>query len=93
MASNTLHLLVMILAFSNLFFLDAVPISRRRNLLHAIASHQDIVPSRSIYGVSTRQPLEEELNKGRNDLEFTTDYPGSGANNHHTPTTPPAGKA
>ncbi|KAL0003863.1 hypothetical protein SO802_011424 [Lithocarpus litseifolius] len=39
---------------------------------------------------STKQYEEEELTHGRNDLEFT-DYPGSGANNHHTPT-PPAVK-
>ncbi|KAM4110190.1 hypothetical protein ACB094_03G176000 [Castanea mollissima] len=90
MAGNNLHLLliVLILVFSNFFFLDAVPIfPRGRNLLHA---SQDIVASRSIHRASTKQPEEEELTHGRNDLEFT-DYPGSGANNHHTPT-PPAVK-
>ncbi|GLT61117.1 hypothetical protein SLA2020_338440 [Shorea laevis] len=90
MAGNTLHLLVMLLAFSNLISLNAVPISRARNLLH---DSKDIIAAsrpRSIRGAITRQFVEEEITNGRRDLEFA-DYPGSGANHHHTPM-PPAGR-
>ncbi|XP_059448637.1 uncharacterized protein LOC132179862 [Corylus avellana] len=86
MAGNTLHLLVILLAFSNLISLNAAPISRARNLLH---DSKDIAASRSIRGAITKQSVEEELTNGGSDLE-SADYPGSGANHRHTPM-PPAG--
>ncbi|KAK9276900.1 hypothetical protein L1049_006437 [Liquidambar formosana] len=82
MAGKTLHLLVILLAFSHLLSLNAVPTSRTRNLLH---DTQDILASKNNHQ-TTEEFMEEELFNGRRELGH--DYPGSGANDHHTPKPP-----
>ncbi|XP_044485429.1 uncharacterized protein LOC123210997 [Mangifera indica] len=66
------------LVFSLLLSLDAVPVTRTGNLMHK--SQVDQLPVET-----TRVTII-----GRMDVELN-DYPGSGANNRHTPR-PPMGK-
>ncbi|PSR96642.1 50S ribosomal protein [Actinidia chinensis var. chinensis] len=81
MRGISFRLLVILLSFSYLIFLNAAPITRSRNLMR----------KSQVYRVLTNTHLEntEESFKGeriirRVDVEIN-DYPGSGANHRHTP--------
>ncbi|OVA09825.1 hypothetical protein BVC80_1753g20 [Macleaya cordata] len=70
----SLHLLVILLGFTHLIFLNAVPIGRTRNLLHETQS-QDLLASENTHKAMT---LEEEfINIGKMGLEKNNNYPGS----------------
>ncbi|CAA2933661.1 Hypothetical predicted protein [Olea europaea subsp. europaea] len=90
MAGNALHLLVTLLAFSCLISLNAVPTSRTILLLQ---ERKDIPIPGNTFQITTEQNVEEtieidgELINRRMDIE-RGDYPGSGANNRHTPHPP-----
>ncbi|EXB38573.1 hypothetical protein L484_008601 [Morus notabilis] len=85
MASRTLFLqvLVIVLCFSHLIFSNAVPVTRIRGLMHGNQAHD--LPQGTIHKqVTTEKILEEKTVAERMDVELH-DYPGSGANNRHTP--------
>ncbi|XP_010257658.1 PREDICTED: uncharacterized protein LOC104597668 [Nelumbo nucifera] len=90
MAGSPLHLLVILLSFSHLISLNAVPITRTRNLLSDTRVLLPADSENTHLQASTEEVWEEELANGRMGLELN-DYPGSGANNRHTPK-PPLGK-
>ncbi|KAG2707148.1 hypothetical protein I3843_05G122900 [Carya illinoinensis] len=86
-AGNTLHLLVMLLVLSNLMTsLNAISISGTRKLLD---ESRDTVTHWNNHEMEMmKEPVAaEDLYEGRKDSELA-DYPGSGANDDHTPTTP-----
>ncbi|GMN54196.1 hypothetical protein TIFTF001_023330 [Ficus carica] len=80
MASRTLFLLlVLVLCFSHLIFSNnAVRVTR------IIGGFHDIPQGTTHNQVSTEKILDEKTVTERMDVELH-DYPGSGANNRHTP--------
>ncbi|CAN6585155.1 unnamed protein product [Malus baccata var. baccata] len=81
MASSLLHVLVILLGFSHLVFLNAIPATRIGSLNHGPQLHQ-IAGSNKL--VTTEKSYKEQAITERMDVELH-DYPGSGANNRHTP--------
>ncbi|KAL5722845.1 hypothetical protein ACHQM5_006314 [Ranunculus cassubicifolius] len=89
MAATSPHILLILLLCSQIIFINAVPLSRTRNLLHETET-QEVVAS--FQGVTEDSWEEAVVTNGRMDLENTTnDYPGSGANSRHFPR-PPLGR-
>ncbi|XP_018826566.1 uncharacterized protein LOC108995444 [Juglans regia] len=88
MASTLTPLLVLLLVFSSHVCLNAVPVTRIGSLLHGPQVPQ---VSENTLMLATEENLEEPNIAGRMDLELH-DYPGSGANNRHTPRPPQFGK-
>ncbi|KAK6925018.1 hypothetical protein RJ641_009344 [Dillenia turbinata] len=79
MAGIPLRLLVVLLGLSHLLCFNAIPLSRTQSLM---ADTQLADKINMMIGV---QSLKEQANtNGRMDVELN-DYPGSGANNRHTP--------
>ncbi|XP_008239934.1 PREDICTED: uncharacterized protein LOC103338502 [Prunus mume] len=78
LAGTLLHLLVIFLGFSQLIIrLNAVPVTRIGSLqVHQIAGNNQLV--------TTENNFYEQTITERMDVELH-DYPGSGANNRHTP--------
>ncbi|CAN6714070.1 unnamed protein product [Malus baccata var. baccata] len=81
MASSLLHVLVILLGFSQLIFLNAIPATRIGSLRHGPQLHQ-IAGSNKL--VTTEKIYNERAISERMGVELN-DYPGSGANNRHTP--------
>ncbi|KAF8389776.1 hypothetical protein HHK36_024295 [Tetracentron sinense] len=82
--STALHLLVILLSFSHLMSLNAVPIASIGNLLDET---QGLVASENTQQANTEETWEEEFVNGRMDFE-KKDYSGPGANDRHTPKSP-----
>ncbi|XAR50039.1 hypothetical protein NMG60_11004253 [Bertholletia excelsa] len=84
--TSSLHLLVVLLCFSFLFsFNNAVPVTRTRTLMQESQDHG--LPENT-HLENAEERLLGERTVGRMDLEIN-DYPGSGANNKHTPNPKP----
>ncbi|KAK9996091.1 hypothetical protein SO802_020777 [Lithocarpus litseifolius] len=84
MAYTFSPLLVLLLVFSQLISLNAVPVTRIGNLMHG---HQARPVSQNTHMLATEEKWDEQTFSGRMDVELH-DYPGSGANNRHTPKPP-----
>ncbi|GAB4860762.1 hypothetical protein Ancab_035925 [Ancistrocladus abbreviatus] len=79
MAGGVLRVLAIVLAFTHLICSnDAVPITRSRSLLHSK------LPSENSKLAARDEVWKDKLIERRMDAEID-DYPGSGANNRHTP--------
>ncbi|XP_020547653.1 uncharacterized protein LOC110011595 isoform X1 [Sesamum indicum] len=99
-SNNALHVLVTILAFSYLFFfIDLATSSNSFSPYWAILLDQESRPIPSpedTFQMSKAENMreimdmvEDEFFRSRMDLEIINrDYPGSGANNRHTPNPP-----
>ncbi|PRQ16193.1 uncharacterized protein LOC133746242 [Rosa rugosa] len=80
MASSTtlIRLLVILLGFSHLICFNAVPVTRIGGLKHIGPEvHQTVAENNKL--ITTEMKFYERM-----DVELN-DYPGSGANNRHTP--------
>ncbi|KAL4633665.1 uncharacterized protein LOC142630700 [Castanea sativa] len=84
MANTFSPLLVLLLVFSQLISLNAVPVTRTGNLMHG---HQVHLVSQNTHMLATEEKWDEQIFSGRMEFELH-DYPGSGANNRHTPKPP-----
>ncbi|KAF2315953.1 hypothetical protein GH714_040748 [Hevea brasiliensis] len=81
------RLLVIFLGISHLVCLNAIPITRLGRLLHG--PHQVLpVPETTHMKVAVERSWEEHTNLGGRMAVELNDYPGSGANNRHTPRPP-----
>ncbi|XP_038895124.1 uncharacterized protein LOC120083435 [Benincasa hispida] len=78
-ATHFLRLLVIFLGLCSLLCSNAVPTSRSVSLLRG--SHPFLLVSSNTHMVTA---TEEEVSRGRMVVALN-DYPGSGANNRHTP--------
>ncbi|KAF3437681.1 hypothetical protein FNV43_RR20437 [Rhamnella rubrinervis] len=85
-AQTTLfHLLVILLGFSYFISLNAVPVTRIGNLMRGALVHDQVAPENTDHLVAKESTIwDEQAINGRMDVELQ-DYPGSGANNRHTP--------
>ncbi|OMP05692.1 hypothetical protein COLO4_08636 [Corchorus olitorius] len=81
MESNLFRLLVVLLGLSHIICLNAVPTTRIGSLMHGPQVHH--VPENT-HLVAAERSAEPQIVKGRMAVELN-DYPGSGANNRHTP--------
>ncbi|XWS37341.1 hypothetical protein CRYUN_Cryun19dG0034500 [Craigia yunnanensis] len=81
MESTLFRLLLVLLGLSHIICLNAVPVTRIGSLMHGPQVHQ---VSENIHLVTAEESSESQIIKGRMDVELN-DYPGSGANNRHTP--------
>ncbi|KAK6116456.1 hypothetical protein DH2020_049918 [Rehmannia glutinosa] len=99
MAGNALHLFVTVLAFSFLASLIGLSSSSKYstlcwaiNLVHerqGIPSPEDTLQMNKAENPGGNMEIvENEVIHGRMDFEINRDYPGSGANNRHTPYPP-----
>ncbi|XP_062168475.1 uncharacterized protein LOC133874622 [Alnus glutinosa] len=84
MASTLSPLLVFLLVFSHHICLNAVPVTRIGSLKHGPQVPQ---VSQITHMVAAGEKWEEQTLAGRMDVELH-DYPGTGANNRHTPKPP-----
>ncbi|KAK9926024.1 hypothetical protein M0R45_023279 [Rubus argutus] len=81
--STLLHLLVILLGFSHLICFSAVPVTRIGGLKHIGPQvHQTIAENNKL--MTTEMKFYEQSISERMAVEVN-DYPGSGANNRHTP--------
>ncbi|XP_020547654.1 uncharacterized protein LOC110011595 isoform X2 [Sesamum indicum] len=92
-SNNALHVLVTILAFSYLFFFIDLATSRAILLdqeSRPIPSPEDTFQMSKAENMrEIMDMVEDEFFRSRMDLEIINrDYPGSGANNRHTPNPP-----
>ncbi|CAN4088403.1 unnamed protein product [Withania somnifera] len=81
MAGTCLNLFLALLCFSQVIFLNAVPITRSNSLVYKSQEHEALE--------NMQMNMEESMEKAdatlrRMDAEVN-DYPGSGANNRHHP--------
>ncbi|XP_059640952.1 uncharacterized protein LOC132283079 [Cornus florida] len=74
--------LVVLLCLALLNCFNAVPITRTKSLMHGIHGHDEVLKNTQMVNAVKRCGVETM--KGRMDVELN-DYPGSGANNRHTP--------
>ncbi|KAH7859282.1 hypothetical protein Vadar_034044 [Vaccinium darrowii] len=81
MQGSFLRLLVVLLCFSSLIGLNAIPTSRTRNLMLQAYQVSGYTHLENIQGLGVIRRMDVALN----------DYAGSGPNNRHTPT-PKLGK-
>ncbi|CAK9158660.1 unnamed protein product [Ilex paraguariensis] len=82
MADTFLRLLVVLLCFSHLICnINAVPISRIRSLDHQYQGHQ-LSENTRLEKSKERWEVHPVIRRMAVELN---DYPGPGANNHHTP--------
>ncbi|KAJ7978436.1 putative Transmembrane protein [Quillaja saponaria] len=81
MAGTLFHLLVILLGLTSITCLKAVPVTRSDSLMHG---SQVLGVPENTHQVSSERIWEEKTIADRMDLELH-DYPGSGANNRHTP--------
>ncbi|XWS60529.1 hypothetical protein CRYUN_Cryun07bG0043700 [Craigia yunnanensis] len=81
MESTLFRLLVVLLGLSHIICLNAVPVTRIGSLIHGPQAHQ--VPENT-HLVTAEKSSEAQIIQGRMVVELN-DYPGSGANNRHTP--------
>ncbi|OIT20078.1 hypothetical protein A4A49_39077 [Nicotiana attenuata] len=78
MAATSLTLFLAFLCFSQVMYLNAVPITRSASLVYKSQEHKvlkNMKESMEIADHAIIRRMDAELN----------DYPGAGANNHHTP--------
>ncbi|KAF5734141.1 putative Disulfide bond formation protein B 2 [Tripterygium wilfordii] len=88
MACSVFHLLVILLGICHLLSLtDAVPVTRIEKLWHGNGIQTPQVIENAHLQASIEKNLEQEVVvvKGRILTVEVNDYPGSGANNRHTP--------
>ncbi|XP_048329930.2 uncharacterized protein LOC125422412 isoform X1 [Ziziphus jujuba] len=84
-ASDTLlRLLVILLGFSHLISLNAIPATRIGSLMHGPSVHDQVTEKTNQMAAKESFWDEQATINGRMDVELH-DYPGSGANNRHTP--------
>ncbi|KAJ6877409.1 hypothetical protein NC651_030216 [Populus alba x Populus x berolinensis] len=91
--AGSLRLLALLLALSFLLSSVAVPATRSLKSNDEISSEvQDLLPQDAVISTGGEMLIDagEGYIEGRMDLE-STDYPGTGANNHHDPKTPGKG--
>ncbi|KAL8091513.1 hypothetical protein AgCh_033946 [Apium graveolens] len=81
MEGNFIGLLVLLLAFSQLLSLNAVPLTRTRSLMHQLHGHA-ISEDNHLAHVDRGGKVKTVI--GRMNLVELNDYPGSGANNRHS---------
>ncbi|PSR95799.1 hypothetical protein CEY00_Acc21931 [Actinidia chinensis var. chinensis] len=82
MKGISFRLLVILLSFSYLIFLNAAPITRKRSLMLEPQGYRVLA---NTHLENAEEILKVERTIRRMDVEIN-DYPGSGANNRHTPT-------
>ncbi|KAJ3677386.1 hypothetical protein LUZ60_003110 [Juncus effusus] len=86
MGRDSFNKLVIALAFSLLIISsNAISSSRVQNLFHE--TKDSSMDNPKVIIIIDEISIEEGMIKGRMDIE-TNDYPGSGANNRHTPKPP-----
>ncbi|XVE56916.1 hypothetical protein DITRI_Ditri04bG0049300 [Diplodiscus trichospermus] len=81
MERTLFRLLLVLLGLSHIICLNAVPVTRIGSLLHEPQVHQ--VPENT-HLVTAEKSSVAEIIQGRMVVGLN-DYPGSGANNRHTP--------
>ncbi|MBA0678333.1 hypothetical protein Goari_019687 [Gossypium aridum] len=81
MDSTLFRLLVVLLGLSHIIFSNAVPVTRTGTLMHGSQVQQ---LQENTHLVTVEKSSDGEIIKGRMFAELN-DYPGSGANNRHTP--------
>ncbi|XP_019710034.1 uncharacterized protein [Elaeis guineensis] len=85
MGRACLHLLVILLVSCHLITpSNAIPSTRVQKLLQEIGD----LPSLGDTSEINMEEAISEVISGRIDLQISNDYPGSGANNRHTPKPP-----
>nr|GMD35851.1 50S ribosomal protein [Ipomoea batatas] len=84
MATTSLHLLIILLCFSHLICLNAIPITRSRRPVQKYQENDELIDTHIKVDMVENSWDEDNIVMRRVVAELN-DYPGSGANNRHTP--------